>query len=137
MYDNFSSYGCSVEHLSMKCCGISDRFLAEMVLPLSENKCLVHLNMSCNRIGNDGANSIASSLRLNRTLLSLALTNNCIGDIGAMGLAKVSIIAAETSLLIKFNFQVLSRFELNHSEIVLRRRLLSLLDRSEDGIVCY
>lgn len=74
----------------MKCCGISDNFLAELSPHLSENKCLVHLNLSCNRIGDVGVSSLATSLRLNRTLLSLALTNNYVGDIGALSLARVS-----------------------------------------------
>ena len=74
----------------MKCCGVSDTFLAEAAPQLSENKSLVHLNLSCNRIGDDGVNAISTSLRLNRTLLSLALANNHITDIGALSLARVS-----------------------------------------------
>ena len=73
----------------MKCCGISDAFLAEVTVQLAENKSLVYLNLSCNRIGDDGVNSLAASLRLNRTLLSLALTNNHIGDAGALSLSNV------------------------------------------------
>lgn len=74
----------------MKCCDISDAFVAEIAPHLSENKTLLHLNLSCNRITDEGAYSVATSLRLNRTLLSLTLTNNYIGDIGALNLAKVS-----------------------------------------------
>ena len=80
---------CSVEHLSMKCCEISDGLLAEVASHLAENKSLIYLNLSCNKIGDGGVNSLATSLRLNRTLLSLALTNNHIGDAGALSLANV------------------------------------------------
>lgn len=60
---------------------------------------------------------MASALRLNRTLLSLSLANNSIGDAGAIRLA-----------------EVLSRFPLNHEEVVTRRKLLSQR-RLEDGQV--
>ena len=73
----------------MKCCEISDGFLAGIASQLAENKSLIHLNLSCNKIGDNGVNSLATSLRLNRTLLSLALTNNHIGDAGALSLANV------------------------------------------------
>ena len=126
----------------MKCCEISDSLLTEIAPYLAENKSLIHLNLSCNKIGDDGVNSLATSLRLNRTLLSLALTNNHIGDAGALSLAnvrKTAIILCVTVLLFLCTYlkiiQVLSRFELNHSEIVQRRKLLSLQERSEDGMV--
>ena len=127
----------------MKCCGISDVFLSEIAPQLSENKCLIHLNLSCNTIGDDGARSLATSLRLNRTLMSLALTNNHIGDAGALSLSNVgntlpSVYVRISSMMTRtcsWWIQVLSRFELNHSEIVLRRKLLSLLERPEDGMV--
>ena len=128
----------------MKCCEISDTLLAEITSHLAENKSLIHLNLSCNKIGDDGINSLATSLRLNRTLLSLALTNNHIGDAGALSLANVRKTAIILCIIVLLLFwlcaylkiiQVLSRFELNHSEIVQRRKLLSLQERSEDGMV--
>ena len=89
LHINFVRFILSLEHLSLKCCAISDHLLVELSPHLSENKSITHLTLSCNRITNEGAVSLATSLRLNRTLLTLALTNNKIGDRGTMALAEV------------------------------------------------
>lgn len=108
----------SLVKISMKSCGITDQFLQDFSPLLIKNGTLLHLNLSCNSIGDDGCAALASSLRLNRTLLSLSLVGNVIGDKGAASLAKV-----------------LSRFPLNHSEIVQRRQLQSTRAKPEEGTV--
>jgi len=78
-----------LEHLSLKCCAVSDSVLSDLSLPLSENKALLSLDLSCNHVGNEGVWQLALALRMNRTLLSLALASNRIGDEGATLLAEV------------------------------------------------
>lgn len=78
-----------LQHLSLKCCGVSADLLSALRLPLSENKALMFLDLSCNQVGDEGVRHLASALRMNRTLLSLALANNKIGDDGATLLAEV------------------------------------------------
>lgn len=132
-----------LEHLSLKCCAVSDSVLSDLSLPLSENKALLSLDLSCNHVGNEGVRQLASALRMNRTLLSLALASNRIGDEGATLLAEVSMFVCvcvcflcPSSVPVNV-FQVLSRFALNHEEIVTRRKLLSVQrsSRLEDGQV--
>ncbi|XP_077012654.1 leucine-rich repeat-containing protein 71 isoform X6 [Tamandua tetradactyla] len=71
------------------------------------NRTLVSLNLGFNHIGDEGAGYIADGLRLNRSLLWLSLAHNRIRDKGALKLA-----------------EVLRAFELTHTEVVERRRLL-------------
>lgn len=118
----------------MKNCNLTDAFIQEVLPQLAANGNLLHLNMSCNSIGDDGCAAIATSLRLNRTLLTLSLTGNSIGDNGVAALAKVRRVQSYC-LLLYFYSQVLSRFPLNHSEVVQRRRFLSLHSHLEDGHV--
>lgn len=121
----------------MKNCNISDSFIYELSSSLALNGNLLHLNLSCNFIGDIGCSALATSLRLNRTLLTLSLTGNLIGDSGATSLAEVWQLGAYLAwvLLTKLFFQVLSRFPLNHCEIVQRRKFLSTQSRMEDGHV--
>ena len=79
----------NLEHLSLKCCELSNERVLEFAPALSGNKILVGLDLSCNHIGDEGAAGIAAGLRLNRTLMFLALANNEIGDTGASSLAEV------------------------------------------------
>lgn len=75
---------------------------------------------------------------MNRTLLSLGLCNNQIGDLGAQKLGEVRSIFLEVllfdfssslkwkfSICLIFLMQVISRFPLNHEEIVERRKMHS------------
>lgn len=82
---------CRLEHLSLKCCAVSESVLSDLSRPLSENKTLMSLDLSCNHVGNEGVRHLAAALRMNRTLLSLALASNGIGDEGASVLAEVSV----------------------------------------------
>ncbi|XP_038624182.1 leucine-rich repeat-containing protein 71, partial [Tachyglossus aculeatus] len=98
-------------HLSLRNNALSARGSLLLGRALSSlrraDRSLVSLNLSYNRIGDDGAAHLAHGLRLNRSLLSLSLAHNHIGDAGALSLA-----------------QVLHPFELTHTEVVERRRLL-------------
>ncbi|XP_036778496.2 leucine-rich repeat-containing protein 71 isoform X3 [Manis pentadactyla] len=101
----------TIAHLSLRNNNIDDRgaqLLGQALSTLhSCNRTLVSLNLGFNRIGDEGAGDIADGLRLNRSLLWLSLAHNRIQDKGALKLA-----------------EVLRPFELTHTEVVERRRLL-------------
>nr|XP_028683268.1 leucine-rich repeat-containing protein 71 isoform X6 [Macaca mulatta] len=100
-----------IAHLSLRNNNIDDRgaqLLGQALSTLhSCNRTLVSLNLGFNHIGDEGAGYIADGLRLNRSLLWLSLAHNRIQDKGALKLA-----------------EVLRAFELTHTEVVERRRLL-------------
>nr|XP_010346796.1 leucine-rich repeat-containing protein 71 isoform X8 [Saimiri boliviensis boliviensis] len=100
-----------IAHLSLRNNNIDDRgaqLLGQALSTLhSSNRTLVSLNLGFNHIGDEGAGYIADGLRLNRSLLWLSLAHNRIQDKGALKLA-----------------EVLRPFELTHTEVVERRRLL-------------
>ncbi|XP_032700940.1 leucine-rich repeat-containing protein 71 [Lontra canadensis] len=100
-----------VSHLSLRNNDIDDhgaQLLGQALSTLhSCNRSLVSLNLGFNHIGDAGAGYIADGLRLNRALLWLSLAHNRIQDQGALKLA-----------------EVLRPFELTHTEVVERRRLL-------------
>nr|XP_011768202.1 leucine-rich repeat-containing protein 71 isoform X5 [Macaca nemestrina] len=100
-----------IAHLSLRNNNINDRgaqLLGQALSTLhSCNRTLVSLNLGFNHIGDEGAGYIADGLRLNRSLLWLSLAHNRIQDKGALKLA-----------------EVLRAFELTHTEVVERRRLL-------------
>ncbi|KAI5758392.1 LRRC71 [Gulo gulo luscus] len=101
----------TISHLSLRNNEIDDRgaqLLGQALSTLhSCNRSLVSLNLGFNHIGDAGAGYIADGLRLNRALLWLSLAHNRIQDQGALKLA-----------------EVLRPFELTHTEVVERRRLL-------------
>lgn len=101
----------SISHLSLRNNDIDDhgaQLLGQALSTLhSCNRSLVSLNLGFNHIGDAGAGYIADGLRLNRALLWLSLAHNRIQDQGALKLA-----------------EVLRPFELTHTEVVERRRLL-------------
>ncbi|XP_073744726.1 leucine-rich repeat-containing protein 71 isoform X8 [Callorhinus ursinus] len=101
----------SISHLSLRNNDIDDhgaQLLGQALSTLhSCNRTLVSLNLGFNHIGDAGAGYIADGLRLNRALLWLSLAHNRIKDQGALKLA-----------------EVLRPFELTHTEVVERRRLL-------------
>ncbi|XP_078296866.1 leucine-rich repeat-containing protein 71 isoform X10 [Panthera onca] len=100
-----------IAHLSLRNNNIDDhgaQLLGQALSTLrSCNRTLVSLNLAFNHIGDAGAGYIADGLRLNRALLWLSLAHNRIQDQGALKLA-----------------EVLRPFELTHTEVVERRRLL-------------
>ncbi|XP_007946792.1 leucine-rich repeat-containing protein 71 [Orycteropus afer afer] len=100
-----------IVHLSLRNNNIDDygaQLLGQALSTLhSCNKTLISLNLGFNHIGDKGAGHIADGLRLNRSLLWLSLAHNRIQDKGALKLA-----------------EVLRPFELTHTEVVERRRLL-------------
>ncbi|XP_012588880.1 PREDICTED: leucine-rich repeat-containing protein 71 isoform X2 [Condylura cristata] len=100
-----------IAHLSLRNNNIDDhgaQLLGQALSTLrSCNRTLVLLNLGFNHIGDEGAGYIADGLRLNRSLLWLSLAHNRIHDKGALKLA-----------------EVLRPFELTHTEVVERRRLL-------------
>ncbi|XP_066895119.1 leucine-rich repeat-containing protein 71 isoform X5 [Kogia breviceps] len=100
-----------IAHLSLRNNNIDDhgaQLLGQALSTLhSRNRTLVSLNLGFNHIGDEGAGYIADGLRLNRSLLWLSLAHNRIQDKGALKLA-----------------EVLRPFELTHTEVVERRRLL-------------
>ncbi|XP_073903909.1 leucine-rich repeat-containing protein 71 isoform X3 [Castor canadensis] len=101
----------TIAHLSLRNNNIDDhgaRLLGQALSTLHTcNRTLVSLNLGFNHIGDQGAGYIADGLRLNRSLLWLSLAHNRIQDKGALKLA-----------------EVLRPFELTHTEVVERRRLL-------------
>ncbi|KAM5162389.1 leucine-rich repeat-containing protein 71 isoform 1-T1 [Callospermophilus lateralis] len=100
-----------IVHLSLRNNNIDDhgaQLLGQALSTLhSCNRTLVSLNLGFNHIGDQGAGFLADGLRLNRSLLWLSLAHNRIQDKGALKLA-----------------EVLRPFELTHTEVVERRRLL-------------
>ncbi|XP_033712856.1 leucine-rich repeat-containing protein 71 isoform X5 [Tursiops truncatus] len=100
-----------IAHLSLRNNNIDDhgaQLLGQTLSTLhSCNRTLVSLNLGFNHIGDEGAGYIADGLRLNRSLLWLSLAHNRIQDKGALKLA-----------------EVLRPFELTHTEVVERRRLV-------------
>ncbi|KAI6051185.1 leucine-rich repeat-containing protein 71 isoform X2 [Marmota monax] len=100
-----------IAHLSLRNNNIDDhgaQLLGQALSTLhSCNRTLVSLNLGFNHIGDQGACYLADGLRLNRSLLWLSLAHNRIQDKGALKLA-----------------EVLRPFELTHTEVVERRRLL-------------
>ncbi|XP_012623130.2 leucine-rich repeat-containing protein 71 isoform X2 [Microcebus murinus] len=101
----------TIVHLSLRNNNINDqgaKLLGQALSTLhSCNRTLVSLNLGFNHIGDEGAGYIAEGLRLNRSLLWLSLAHNRIQDKGALKLA-----------------EVLRPFQLTHTEVVERRRLL-------------
>ncbi|XP_051849690.1 leucine-rich repeat-containing protein 71 isoform X4 [Antechinus flavipes] len=101
----------TITHLSLRNNNINDQgaqLLGQALSTLhTSNRTLVSLNLGYNHIGDVGAGYIADGLRLNRSLLWLSLAHNRIQDQGALKLA-----------------EVLQPFELTHTEVVERRRLL-------------
>ncbi|XP_012514064.1 PREDICTED: leucine-rich repeat-containing protein 71 [Propithecus coquereli] len=101
----------TIAHLSLRNNNINDygaKLLGQALSTLhSCNRTLVSLNLGFNHIGDKGAGYIADGLRLNRSLLWLSLAHNRIQDNGALKLA-----------------EVLRPFQLTHTEVVERRRLL-------------
>ncbi|XP_036699437.1 leucine-rich repeat-containing protein 71 isoform X1 [Balaenoptera musculus] len=101
----------TIVHLSLRNNNIDDhgaQLLGQALSTLhSCNRTLVSLNLGFNHIGDEGAGYIADGLRFNRSLLWLSLAHNRIQDKGALKLA-----------------EVLRPFELTHTEVVERRRLL-------------
>lgn len=121
----------------MKSCNITDQFIEELSSSLAVNATLLHLNLSCNMISDNGCIALATCLRFNRTLSTLSLTGNSIGDRGATSLAQVLFDICFAVVISSYLIcvQVLARFPLDHSEIVQRRKLLSLQSRMEEGHV--
>ncbi|XP_027727355.1 leucine-rich repeat-containing protein 71 isoform X3 [Vombatus ursinus] len=101
----------TITHLSLRNNNIDDqgaKFLGQALSTLrTSNRTLVSLNLGYNHIGDEGAGYIADGLRLNRSLLWLSLAHNRIQDQGALKIA-----------------EVLQPFELTHTEVVERRRLM-------------
>uniref|UniRef100_A0A8I5NUK8 Leucine rich repeat containing 71 n=1 Tax=Papio anubis TaxID=9555 RepID=A0A8I5NUK8_PAPAN len=110
-YHKLMALDSTIAHLSLRNNNIDDRgaqLLGQALSTLhSCNRTLVSLNLGFNHIGDEGAGYIADGLRLNRSLLWLSLAHNRIQDKGALKLA-----------------EVLRAFELTHTEVVERRRLL-------------
>ncbi|XP_040086160.1 leucine-rich repeat-containing protein 71 isoform X4 [Oryx dammah] len=110
-YHKLMAADSTIAHLSLRNNNIDDhgaQLLGQALSTLhSCNRTLVSLNLGFNHIGDEGAGYIADGLRLNRSLLWLSLAHNRIQDKGAVKLA-----------------EVLSPFELTHTEVVERRRLL-------------
>ncbi|XP_066111284.1 leucine-rich repeat-containing protein 71 isoform X2 [Saccopteryx bilineata] len=110
-YHKLLALDSTIAHLSLRNNNIDDhgaQLLGQALSTLhSCNRTLVSLNLAFNHIGDEGAGYIADGLRLNRSLLWLSLAHNRIQDKGALKLA-----------------EVLRPFELTHTEVVERRRLL-------------
>ncbi|XP_048213763.1 leucine-rich repeat-containing protein 71 isoform X2 [Perognathus longimembris pacificus] len=110
-YHKLMAADSTITHLSLRNNNIDDhgaQLLGQALSTLhSCNRTLVSLNLGFNHIGDEGAGYIADGLRLNRSLLWLSLAHNRIQDKGALKLA-----------------EVLRPFELTHTEVVERRRLL-------------
>ncbi|KAM7054002.1 leucine-rich repeat-containing protein 71 isoform 3-T3 [Molossus nigricans] len=110
-YHKLMALDSTIMHLSLRNNNIDDhgaQLLGQALSTLhSCNRTLVSLNLGFNHIGDEGAGYIADGLRLNRSLLWLSLAHNRIRDKGALKLA-----------------EVLRPFELTHTEVVERRRLL-------------
>ncbi|XP_058516923.1 leucine-rich repeat-containing protein 71 isoform X3 [Ochotona princeps] len=110
-YHKLMGLDSTIMHLSLRNNKIDDHgahLLGQALSTLhSCNRTLVSLNLSFNHISDEGAGYIADGLRLNRSLLWLSLAHNRIQDKGALKLA-----------------EVLRPFELTHTEVVERRRLL-------------
>ncbi|XP_066895126.1 leucine-rich repeat-containing protein 71 isoform X7 [Kogia breviceps] len=110
-YHKLMAVDSTIAHLSLRNNNIDDhgaQLLGQALSTLhSRNRTLVSLNLGFNHIGDEGAGYIADGLRLNRSLLWLSLAHNRIQDKGALKLA-----------------EVLRPFELTHTEVVERRRLL-------------
>ncbi|KAM8950317.1 leucine-rich repeat-containing protein 71 isoform 1-T1 [Lycaon pictus] len=110
-YHKLMALDSTISHLSLRNNNINDhgaQLLGQALSTLhSCNRTLVSLNLGFNHIGDAGASYIADGLRLNRALLWLSLAHNRIQDQGALKLA-----------------EVLRPFELTHTEVVERRRLL-------------
>ncbi|XP_045839077.1 leucine-rich repeat-containing protein 71 isoform X2 [Meles meles] len=110
-YHKLMALDSTISHLSLRNNDIDDhgaQLLGQALSTLhSCNRSLVALNLGFNHIGDAGAGYIADGLRLNRALLWLSLAHNRIQDQGALKLA-----------------EVLRPFELTHTELVERRRLL-------------
>ncbi|XP_066222194.1 leucine-rich repeat-containing protein 71 isoform X2 [Saccopteryx leptura] len=110
-YHKLLALDSTIAHLSLRNNSIDDhgaQLLGQALSTLhSCNRTLVSLNLAFNHIGDEGAGYIADGLRLNRSLLWLSLAHNRIQDKGALKLA-----------------EVLRPFELTHTEVVERRRLL-------------
>ena len=85
-------YFCSIEHLSLKCCCLGDKFCEVIGPALTSNTSLLSLDLSSNQITDEGVSHLAGGLRQNRSLLSLCLAGNRIGDRGVNALCKVSHI---------------------------------------------
>ncbi|XP_078012307.1 LOW QUALITY PROTEIN: leucine-rich repeat-containing protein 71 [Phascolarctos cinereus] len=101
----------TITHLSLRNNNIDNqgaKLLGQALSTLhTSNRTLVSLNLGYNHIGDEGAGYIADGLRLNRSLLWLSLAHNHIQDQGARKIA-----------------EVLQPFELTHTEVVERRRLM-------------
>ncbi|XP_039107423.1 leucine-rich repeat-containing protein 71 isoform X2 [Hyaena hyaena] len=110
-YHKLMAVDSMITHLSLRNNNIDDHGAQLLGRALSTlhscNRTLVSLNLGFNHIGDAGAGYIADGLRLNRALLWLSLAHNRIQDQGALKLA-----------------EVLRPFELTHTEVVERRRLL-------------
>eukprot|EP00071_Canis_lupus_P057915 XP_854895.1 leucine-rich repeat-containing protein 71 isoform X2 [Canis lupus familiaris] len=110
-YHKLMALDSTISHLSLRNNNINDhgaQLLGQALSTLhSCNRTLVSLNLGFHHIGDAGASYIADGLRLNRALLWLSLAHNRIQDQGALKLA-----------------EVLRPFELTHTEVVERRRLL-------------
>ncbi|XP_008153847.2 leucine-rich repeat-containing protein 71 [Eptesicus fuscus] len=110
-YHKLMGLDSTITHLSLRNNNIDDhgaQLLGQALSTLHTcNRTLVSLNLGFNHIGDEGAGYIADGLRLNRSLLWLSLAHNRIQDKGALKLA-----------------EVLQPFELTHTEVVERRRLL-------------
>ncbi|XP_036988473.2 leucine-rich repeat-containing protein 71 isoform X2 [Artibeus jamaicensis] len=110
-YHKLMAQDSRIAHLSLRNNNIDDhgaQLLGQALSTLHNcNRTLVSLNLGFNHIGDEGAGYIADGLRLNRSLLWLSLAHNRIQDKGALKLA-----------------EVLRPFELTHTEVVERRRLL-------------
>ncbi|EPQ08629.1 Leucine-rich repeat-containing protein 71 [Myotis brandtii] len=110
-YHKLMGLDSTIMHLSLRNNNIDDygaQLLGQALSTLHTcNRTLVSLNLGFNHIGDEGAGYIADGLRLNRSLLWLSLAHNRIEDKGALKLA-----------------EVLQPFELTHTEVVERRRLL-------------
>ncbi|KAM9108042.1 leucine-rich repeat-containing protein 71 isoform 2-T2 [Megaptera novaeangliae] len=110
-YHKLMAVDSTIAHLSLRNNNIDDhgaQLLGQALSTLhSCNRTLVSLNLGFNHIGDEGAGYIADGLRFNRSLLWLSLAHNRIQDKGALKLA-----------------EVLRPFELTHTEVVERRRLL-------------
>nr|XP_008515072.1 PREDICTED: leucine-rich repeat-containing protein 71 [Equus przewalskii] len=110
-YHKLMALDSTIAHLSLRNNNIDDhgaQLLGQALSTLhSCNRTLVSLNLGFNHIGDEGAGYLADGLRLNRSLLWLSLAHNRIQDKGALKLA-----------------EVLRPFELTHTEVVERRRLL-------------
>uniref|UniRef100_H0WIT7 Leucine rich repeat containing 71 n=2 Tax=Otolemur garnettii TaxID=30611 RepID=H0WIT7_OTOGA len=117
-YHKLMALDSTIAHLSLRNNNIDDYGAQLMGQALSTlhscNRTLVSLNLGFNHIGDRGAGYIADGLRLNRSLLWLSLAHNRIQDKGALKLA-----------------EVLGPFELTHTEVVERRRLL--LEKGTQG----